>query len=106
MVNAVLGLISFEWAWYKLYRFRRPIPELESLMPAFRRNDVKYWRKWLYYPGAVTIMWPRFLFGVIDASILVLLVKIVLIGQPMREPIVGFRRSLVRYIFKFWTFLF
>lgn len=106
MINAVVGLISFEWGWYKLYRFRRPIPELEYLMPAFRRNDVQHWRKWMFYPGAVTIMWPRILFAVIDASIIVLMVKICLIGQPMKEPIVGCRKRLVRYIFKFWTFLF
>lgn len=37
--NAILGLIAFEWAWCKLLRFRKPIPELENAMPAFRRQD-------------------------------------------------------------------
>jgi len=106
LVNAVAGLITFEWAWYKTYRFRKPIAEVDDLLPAFRRNDAKYWHKWTHYPGAVTILWPRFWFGVIDVAILCFFMKLCLIGQPMAEPIGGCRRLLIRWLFKFFTFNF
>jgi hypothetical protein len=106
LVNALLGLITFEWAWYQTYRFRKPIAELENLLPAFRRNDAKFWHKLTFYPGALTLLWPRFWFGVVDVTILCFFMKIFLIGQPMAEPLTGCRRVLIRWIFKFFTFNF
>ena len=39
IINAVLGLIIFEWSWAKCYRFRNPIKELDDLIPEWRRDD-------------------------------------------------------------------
>ena len=64
MINAILGFIALEWAWCKLLRFRKPILALENAMPAFRRHDAQKWRKWTFYPGALTLLLPRFFFGV------------------------------------------
>lgn len=85
--NAFIGLVAFEWAWAKVVRFRKPIPELEALVPAFRRQDAQQWRKWMFYPGALTIFFPRFLFTLLDACFIILLVKILLIGQPRDRPV-------------------
>ena len=43
ILNALIGIIAFEWAWKQTLHFRDPIPELESLMPAWRRDDAKRW---------------------------------------------------------------
>jgi len=107
LLNASLGLILFEWAWYANRRFRKNIPELDALLPAFRRNDAPKWQKWRFYPGAMTIMIPRFLFGVcVTLFILLPIVKIALIGQPMHEPITGCRRVLIRWAYRITTTLF
>ena len=88
-INAVAGILLFEWAWHKNSRFRKPIDELDKLMPAFNRYDAQRWAKWKYYPGAMTLMIPRFLIGVMLGIILCILIAIALIGQPIDAPIEG-----------------
>ena len=83
ITNAILGLAWFEWAWWKNRRFRKPIPELEALLPAFRRTDAHRWSKWKFYPGAMTVLIPRFLFGVVMGMLVCLCLFFMLIGQPM-----------------------
>ena len=43
LTNALLGVLLLEYSWSKTKHFRAPIPELDALMPAWRRNDAKYW---------------------------------------------------------------
>ena len=69
LANALLGLILFEWAWAHTSRFRKSILEFDDMMPGFRRDDAKQWSKWALYPGAMTIMLPRFLLGVSLAAL-------------------------------------
>ncbi len=106
MLNAITGLAVFEWSWYMNYRFRKPIPELDDLMPSFRRVDAHRWSKWKFYPGAVTLMLPRFIFGVVIAFIMCLILKIMLIGQPRDQPIRGCRKVTIRLFFKTFTWMF
>ena len=51
LLNASLGLILFEWAWYANRRFRKNIPELDALLPAFRRNDAPSGKNGDFTPG-------------------------------------------------------
>ena len=67
VLNAVFGLILFEWAWHKTKRMREleeKMPDLHKIMPAFRRTDVHKWRKWRFYPGAMTVVIPRFVLSI------------------------------------------
>ena len=75
-------------------------------MPAYRRYDAERWYKILFYPGAVTIMLPRLLFGIVLGILLCTIVKICLICQPMDKPIRGCRRVIIRWFYKFFTTLF
>ena len=75
-------------------------------MPAFRRTDAHRWSKWKFYPGAVTVLLPRFFFGVLSGALLCLFLFFALIGQPMDQPIGGCRRVIIRWAYKFFTFLF
>lgn len=106
MLNAILGLIIFEYCWYKMWRFRQPIKELEDLMPAYRRYDSNKWSKWKFYPGAVTCMLPRFIFGVSCFAFLCVFLFFALIGQSMDKPISGCRRLTIRGTYKFVCFMF
>ena len=106
MANAVIGLILFEWAWYKNRRWRKPILELDEIVPAFRRTDANKWHKWMLYPGAMTLLIPRFLFGLVVVLILCVFVKIALICQPMNAPIRGCRKCFIRWCYRIACFLF
>lgn len=106
LLNAGFGLIMFEWAWYVLYRFRKPISDLDEMLPAFRRNDAKKWRKLLFYPGAVTMLLPRML--VVCSMVLVasFFSQLFLCCHPKDKPIRGCRRFLIKLVFRVAAFLF
>lgn len=54
--NALFGLTIFEMSWKDNQRFRQPDEERDKLFPAFRRKDVQNWNKFMFYPGALTLM--------------------------------------------------
>ena len=64
-----------EWAFYRTRRFRDGNETRDAKYPPFRRNDVKNWKRWRFYPGAIFMMPTRCLFLVLDAMILVLIIK-------------------------------
>ena len=80
LINAILGLIAFEYAWSKTKTYRNPIEELDNKFPAYRRTDAKKWVKCHFYCGAVTLLAPRLISIIVNALLLVLVVKILLIG--------------------------
>ena len=73
LVNAGLGLFLIEWAWHKMRFFRREITDLNSVMPSYRRKDAEKWSRWMFYPGAMTILLPRFFFAVSLGIILIII---------------------------------
>ena len=97
-INALLGLIGFEWAWWKLRRFRKPIAELDQQFPELARKDAPLWKKWKLYPGAVTLLVPRLLLVIIFCLLMALLLWLALICHDRRRPLSGCRRSIVRAI--------
>ena len=105
-LNAVLGLVLFEWAWAKNRRFRKPVKQLDQLLPAFRRFDAEKWHKWMFYPGALTLCVPRLLMSVTIGTIICLGLKLLLLCHPLQKPIKGCRSTLIRLWFKMMTTLF
>ena len=104
-INATIGLLTFEWAWYTTHRFRQNSPamlELHSKFPHFRRLDVQNWARWKLWPGALTMMWPRFILASIFGVILWGIAALLLIGQDGDRPVQGSRRGCMR----FWYVLF
>ena len=82
--NAILGLIMFEWAWAKTYRVRNPTPELDAIFPAYRRRDAPKWRKWQFYPGAITLLVPRLIAVIFLAVSLVIFINMTMVGQSRK----------------------
>ena len=80
LLNALCGLIAFEISWKRTYGHRHPNPEIAQVVPAFRRTDIARWRKWKFYPGAVTVMLPRLIVGHVLGLILIIIVSICMIG--------------------------
>lgn len=63
----------------------------------FERKDAKNWARWKFYPGAMTILIPRFLIGGVLILVLTLLVSLLLIGHNLNEPLTsGCRKWFIR----------
>ena len=95
VINAVLGLLCFEWAWHKTRRFRNPIIELNAQFPELCRHDAPKWRRWQQYPGALTILIPRLVLLGINALLLWGFIKLWLIGYDPRTPMRCMRKFLI-----------
>ena len=95
----------FERAWAKSYRARNPIKELDDMFPAYKRHDAPKWRKWYFYPGALTLLVPRCIFAILILASLVLWVNITMIGQAENAPIASGRRSCLLFFYKLHTYL-
>ena len=93
----------FEWAWAKTYRVRVPYPELDAHFPAYRRRDAPQWRKWQFYPGAITLLVPRLIAVIFLAVCLVIFINMTMVGQSKNEPIGGVRKKCLLFWYKLYT---
>lgn len=105
VTNALLGLLIFEWTWYRTRRLRKPITELNAQFPELCRNDAPYWSKWKHYPGAVTLFLPRFFIILLLSIILAILINVWLIGHDRSQPLSLIRRFLCRCTTKTIAFI-
>ena len=104
-LNALIGLIMFEYAWAKSYRARNPIKELDDMFPAYKRHDALKWKKWYFYPGALTLLVPRAIAAILVLASLVIWINITMIGQERNVPIGSCRRSILLFWYKLHTYL-
>ena len=95
--NAVLGIALLEYAWFKTRRYRNPIKELNAQFPELCRNDAPNWQKWKLYPGAMTLLIPRFLLGISIIVLKMILLYAFLIGHDRKKPMRGLRKFLVQW---------
>ena len=102
IINAVIGLIILELTWCRVIKYRRSIKELDDLFPAFRRDDSHHWKKWLLYPGAMTVMIPRFILLLIFMFTAACIDKLLLICHDPTRPMSRFRKCLIRCNNYFW----
>lgn len=105
IINALLGLIVFEWAWYTTRRLRNPIHELNAQFPELCRPDAPRWWKWKHYPGAMTMMLPRFVLLLLLGPLLALCIKICMCCHDRNKPMNVVRRWLCRTTFNFFIFI-
>lgn len=102
--NAVGGLLLFELAWHQMKAIREVDEVRDSKYPAFRRWDAFKWRKWMFYPGAVTIMPIRIVLIVVVAILAYVFVRLGTLGHNFEKggPIRGrFRNLVLTYTYKF-----
>ena len=59
VANAVLGVILFEFAWYKIKRIRCGEEALFQEFPSYRRLDMHNWSRSKFYPGCMLLIIPR-----------------------------------------------
>jgi len=59
VIQAIIGLLLFEWAWGKTARVRECPKSLNHKFHSFARLDAHKWRRWKLYPCALTTMPSR-----------------------------------------------
>lgn len=69
------GIFMFEWAYKEMKVFREVNEERDSKYPAYRRLDALKWRRWLFYPGAATIMPLRLILSFVSITLVYLPIK-------------------------------
>jgi hypothetical protein len=93
----VLGVGMFEWAWKKMKPLHEVNEERDSKFPAYRRWDVDKWKKWKFYPGAISLLPFKFFGTIFLLIILYIVVRIATLGHDFSSggPIKGYYRNLV-----------
>jgi hypothetical protein len=99
MMNAVIGLAWLEWTFYRTKRFRTVPKDLDNQFPAWRRTDVESWSRIAMYPGAMTLLLPRMLYGVFTVLIVAVFCRLFLIGHNMNKPVLGCRKICIILMF-------
>ena len=87
ILNALVGLALFEYAWKFTARHRIIDEERDKKFPAWRRNDAQKWNKLTLYLGAVTFL-PLRIFGFLFSTALYVgALKILYFGHDFNKPI-------------------
>ena len=105
IINALVGLVMFEFAWAATKRYRKLDELRDSRFPAWRRNDVKNWSRLKLYPTALTIMPFRVISFVVANVIVALINKVILLGLDLEKPIPVSRRNLTKIVFQIGAWL-
>jgi hypothetical protein len=100
--QAVFGIVAFEWAYNKVYRFRQIDAEREEYFKAIKRQDAPYWARWKFYPGAMFTMLTRIVLLATGLIVLFVSIQLFCIGHnfdkgPMPD---GFRKKLIHKIYR------
>lgn len=97
IVNAILGISTFEYVWANSKHYMKPIKELNDLLPAYRRTDAQNWSKWRFYIGAAFFLYPRLTHALLYKLWHCLCVKIIMCGHDTRYPVTGFRKWCLKW---------
>ena len=73
-------------------------------MPVFRRVDTHKWKKWRFYPGAVTLMQPRIILACLCGLTVSIQIYILLIGHDKTRPLPsGCRKCCLKFVYNLWA---
>jgi len=105
VIQAIIGLILFEYFWAKTKRYREINKKRDEKFPEYRRNDAKYWTRARFYPGALLTMPTRLVihFGCLICAMIS--VNVFTLGHdfnkgPFKE---GMMKNIVKFCFRFFS---
>jgi len=104
LMNALTGILLFEWAWSKTDRVRIVDEKRDNLFPAWRREDTPKWSRLRFYPGAVSILPLRFFCMILLAIILYLVTRLIFIGVDITKKVPDSRRRIQQAWYAFVAF--
>ena len=102
IVQAIIGLAAFEWAYWKVSRFREIDEEREEYFKAIARQDAPYWARWKFYPLAMFAFMTRVILLTTGLIVLFVSISFLCIGHdfdkgPMPD---GCRKRLIKNIYR------
>lgn len=107
-INALVGAAMFEWAWHQMKAIREINEERDGRFPAYRRWDAERWKKWKFYPGAITLLPVRIFVVIILISLNYICIRVGTMGHSFAkgEPIRGkVRNWIIGNSYKFFCLL-
>ena len=69
VIQGIIGVLLFEWAWGKTKKVRECPRELNHKFHSFCRLDAHKWRRWKLYPCAITTMPTRMFLMIVTLCI-------------------------------------
>ena len=94
LVQGVIGVIIFEWAWKRTERVRLGEEACWAEFPSFRKPESHRWSRSLFYPGCFLMLIPRLIFIFFTLGVIGVCFKILYHGRSMDVPLSGFRKTL------------
>ncbi len=100
-----LGLLLFEYSYFQLKSARNVNESRDSRYPPFRRQDAANWKRWKFYPGALTILPLRLVIMALIGILCYLSIRIVTIGYNFDsgKAMTGCRGKMVRGLTAFFS---
>ena len=85
-INLILGILLIEYALFKCRAVLKVDEARDSKYPAFRRYDVKEWKRWRLYLIGGPIVLPRLLITILIALIFYIVLKALLVFNGVNRP--------------------
>lgn len=102
IVNFILGVLTIEYALFKVKAPRNIIEERDSKYPAFRRTDAIYWTRPRLYLAA-PILFPRFVLSLILPAIYAIVVQILLVGAKRGQKNPAWKTWIFKELAKYMS---
>jgi len=101
LVQGVIGVLLFEWAWKKAERVRCGEKAMYDEFPSFKRLDLHLWSRSKFYPGCFFILIPRCVWGLSWLFFAGFCQVVLYAGKSYDVPLSGWRRTAHKYVC--WT---
>ena len=85
IANLLIGIFFLEYALYKTRAVRKVDEERDSKYSAFRRYDVKHWKRWRLYFGT-PFLFPRMILAILHLLGLYLVIRVVNFNMTATRP--------------------
>lgn len=101
VINALFGIVIFEWAWAVTKPIREIDEARDSKYPAFRRYDAHKWARWKFYPGAMTLLPLRMFLAFSNLLMCWVIALIFTIGSNIDngKPLARWRKKTLFFIY-------
>ena len=103
IVQGLLGVACFEWAWAKVDRARLGEEACMAEFPSFRRLDTHMWKRSAFYPGCFLFLMARACIIMLPVLWIGFVQRILYAGENLDEPLTGWKRQAHKWTIWFWA---
>jgi len=102
-VQAIIGLLLFEYAWSVTKRQQKRNKEREAKFHSYVRLDAGKWSRWKLYPGALLLMPTRLLLVLVSMILLAIIASMLTCCRDFKKkgPIrQGCQKSCIQFFYR------